>query len=147
MKKMNVWILMTGIVIAPFGAMAGHHHHNDNREVVGLVGNCIGLAAEVLRAANPPTVQTVVTTPVQTVVTAPVTPVQTVVTTPVQTVVTTPVQTVVTAPVQTVVTAPVIAPVITRPIHVPPPRHPIPPRHNPRPGGPAGHHPGGHGRR
>ena len=66
MKKMNVWILMTGIVIAPFGAMAGHHHHNDNREVVGLVGNCIGLAAEVLRAANPPTVQTVVTTPVQT---------------------------------------------------------------------------------
>jgi len=131
MKKMNAWILMTGIVIAPFGAMAGPHHHDDNRNVVGLVGNCIGLAAEVLRVANPP--------PVQMVVTTPVTPVQTVVTTPVQTVqtvVTTPVQTVVTAPVQTVVTAPVVAPVVIRPIHIRPHRQPPPPppRHNPRPG-------------
>ena len=139
MKKMNAWILMTGIVIAPFGAMAGPHHHDDNRKVVGLVGNCIGLAAEVLRVANPPPVQMVVTTPV----------------TPVQTVVTTPVQTVVTAPVQTVVTAPVVAPVVTRPIHIRPihirpihirPIHirphrqppPPPPRHNPRPGGHGG---------
>ena len=130
MKKMNAWILMTGIAIAPFGAMAGPHHHDDNRKVVGLVGNCIGLAVEVLRVANPP--------PVQTVVTTPVTPVQTVVTTPVQTVqtvVTTPVQTVVTAPVRTVVTAPVVAPVFTRPIHIRPHRQPPPPpRHNPRPG-------------
>ena len=55
MKKFNQWILIAGLTIAPVAMMAGPHHpgppHGD--AVVNLVGNCIGLAAEVLRIATP----------------------------------------------------------------------------------------------
>ena len=67
MKKLNKWILVAGITVAPFAMMAGPHHPEPHRgdAVVNLVGNCIGLAAEVLRIGTPAVVVTPVVTYVE----------------------------------------------------------------------------------